>query len=44
MNEFVDCSNCDDVMDFVEIIEKDGVNYLVFKCLSCDSVMVIKQV
>lgn len=43
MNEFLDCLNCDDVMDFVNIIKENGVNYLVFKCLSCDSFVVIKQ-
>ena len=43
MSEFMDCLVCDDVMDFIEIIEQDGVMYLKFKCIECGSVAVVKQ-
>ena len=43
MQEFMDCLECDDVMDFVDFIEQDGVNCLLFKCSECGSLALVKQ-
>ena len=43
MDEFMDCLKCDDIMDFVEIIEEDGIKYLKFKCDECGAIAIIKQ-